>query len=323
MTDTPDSQPSAEAASAQTTSAQAASAQAASAQGDGGDHTETETHGWTIDVPDHPTRQDSPEYVAARRQMNEIASQATGLMYGPGPFQDHHGGALWLKDAQGWFMVRNCAGIEWSAQFCLDGNVRVLTADLRWVPIKEVTEGQTLLGFDEESLPGLWRRWQPAEVLATRIIERPCYDLMFDDGTKIRASAEHRWLVNRGTATAPRGYHNTAVWVTTEDLRVARGWTPEQDDELRRLFQADAPTQRLPSGWAGRSTACIAEHPGLGCGRGTGIAVRVMSCRVRLWPPLSVDSGVLLACSSWLTCGTTTPHGAAATWPRPLMVRAG
>ena len=83
-------------------------------------HTETETHSWTIDVPDHPTRADSPEYVAAREKMNEIAGQATGLIYGPGPFQDHHGSALWLQDAQGWFMVRNLAGIEWSAQFCAD-----------------------------------------------------------------------------------------------------------------------------------------------------------------------------------------------------------
>jgi hypothetical protein len=83
-------------------------------------HTESQTHGWTIDVPNHPTRQDSPEYVAARQKMTEIAGQATGLIYGPGPFQDHHGGALWLQDAQGWFMVRNLAGIEWSAQFCAD-----------------------------------------------------------------------------------------------------------------------------------------------------------------------------------------------------------
>jgi len=83
-------------------------------------HTESQTHTWTIDVPDHPTRADSPEYVAARQKMNEIAAQAVGLIYGPGPFDDHHGGALWLQDAQGWFMVRNLAGIEWSAQFCAD-----------------------------------------------------------------------------------------------------------------------------------------------------------------------------------------------------------
>jgi hypothetical protein len=27
---------------------------------------------------------------------------------------------LWLKDEDGWFIVRNVAGIEWSAQFCAD-----------------------------------------------------------------------------------------------------------------------------------------------------------------------------------------------------------
>jgi hypothetical protein len=91
------------------------------------DHTETETHTWSVNIPDHPTRQDSPEYVAARKKMNDLAAQATGLIYGPGPFDDHHGSALWLQDSQGWFMVRNLAGIEWSAQFCAEpGKVDLL-----------------------------------------------------------------------------------------------------------------------------------------------------------------------------------------------------
>jgi Family of unknown function (DUF6424) len=83
-------------------------------------HSESEAHPWSINVPDHPQRADSPEYVAARTKMNQIATGATGLVYGQAPFQDHHGSALWLKDAQGWFLVRNLAGIEWSAQFCAD-----------------------------------------------------------------------------------------------------------------------------------------------------------------------------------------------------------
>ena len=83
-------------------------------------HPESESYGWVIDVGNHPARQDSPEYVAARGKMNQLAAQATGLIYGQGPFQDHHGGALWLQDSQGWFMVRNQAGVEWSAQFCAD-----------------------------------------------------------------------------------------------------------------------------------------------------------------------------------------------------------
>ena len=83
-------------------------------------HPESESHPWSINVPNHPTRADSPEYVAARTKMNEIAGQAPGMIYGPAPYQDHHGGALWLQDAQGWFLVRNQAGVEWSAQFCAD-----------------------------------------------------------------------------------------------------------------------------------------------------------------------------------------------------------
>ena len=58
--------------------------------------------------------------MAAKKKMNEIAATSTGLIYGSPPYQDHHGSALWMKDAQGWFMVRNLAGIEWSAQFCAD-----------------------------------------------------------------------------------------------------------------------------------------------------------------------------------------------------------
>jgi uncharacterized protein DUF6424 len=79
-------------------------------------HGEYEDHKWDINVPDHPTRADSPEYVAARKQMIELAANTTGLIYGSAPFQDHHGSALWLKDVQGWFLVRNLAGREYPAR---------------------------------------------------------------------------------------------------------------------------------------------------------------------------------------------------------------
>jgi hypothetical protein len=52
--------------------------------------------------------------------MNKMAKNVKGFFYGASPYQDHHGGGLWLKDDEGWFVVRNVAGIEWSAQFCAD-----------------------------------------------------------------------------------------------------------------------------------------------------------------------------------------------------------
>jgi hypothetical protein len=88
--------------------------------GGSGTHTHGEDHPWTIQIPDHPKRTESAVYVKARKKMNEIARSIDGFEYGPAPYHDHHGGGLWLKDDDGWFLVRNMIGIEWSAQFCAD-----------------------------------------------------------------------------------------------------------------------------------------------------------------------------------------------------------
>jgi Family of unknown function (DUF6424) len=177
-------------------------------------HTETETHPWSVNVADHPQRADSPEYSAAKKKMNEIATQATGLLYGPGPFQDHHGGALWLQDSQGWFMVRNLAGIEWSAQFCVSADMRILTADLRWIPAGEVRVGDHLAGFDESVPASGSRQWRRSVVERAEVITRPCYDVVFADGSRACATADHLWLAcdpsHSGYAT-PGWYRTDAL----------------------------------------------------------------------------------------------------------------
>lgn len=87
---------------------------------DDGDHAEHEDHPWTRRIPDHPPRSETPTYRDARDRMNEIAEALPDFFYGPPDYEDHHGGGLWLKDEEGWFLVRNVVGIEWSAQFCAD-----------------------------------------------------------------------------------------------------------------------------------------------------------------------------------------------------------
>ena len=85
-----------------------------------GVHTEHEDHTWTIRIAGHPPRSDSPEYVKTRALMNKLAREVPSMFYGHPPYQDHHGGALWVRDDEGWFLVRNLAGIEWSSQFAAD-----------------------------------------------------------------------------------------------------------------------------------------------------------------------------------------------------------
>src|SRR5581483_7042527 len=71
----------------------------------------------------------------------------------------------------------------------------VLTADLRWVEAGSVEEGDTLVGFDEVAPPNARRRYRTATVEAVAPLVLPCYDLTFDDGTQVRASYDHKWLV--------------------------------------------------------------------------------------------------------------------------------
>lgn len=49
----------------------------------------------------------------------QVAPDVQKVFGGP-PYQDHHGGGVWLKDSQGWQLVLGLAGCEWSMQFCAD-----------------------------------------------------------------------------------------------------------------------------------------------------------------------------------------------------------
>src|SRR5262249_32589441 len=89
-------------------------------KGTGGTHAEHEDHPWTIRIADHPRRTDSREYIASRKNTNAMPKGEKNWFFGHQPYEDHHGGGLWVKDEDGWFVVRNLAGIEWSAQFCAD-----------------------------------------------------------------------------------------------------------------------------------------------------------------------------------------------------------
>lgn len=81
-------------------------------------------HPWKIRLVKHPKRDESPNFRAAKTTAGKILQEMTAadaaLPYGPGPYEMHHGGSLWVKAAGGWRMYRARVGIEWSMQFCAD-----------------------------------------------------------------------------------------------------------------------------------------------------------------------------------------------------------
>jgi hypothetical protein len=86
-----------------------------------GTHTHGETHPWKIRIPDHAGRKESSTFRAAKRAAKKIMATLKGREpFGPGPWQMHHGGSLWVFSDGEWKLFMNTVGMEWSAQFCAD-----------------------------------------------------------------------------------------------------------------------------------------------------------------------------------------------------------
>lgn len=81
---------------------------------------------------------------------------------------------------------------------CLDPETKVLTADLRWIALKDVTVGMELVATDESPTLGLGRgngiqKMRTATVEKVWGAKRQAYRISFDDGRSVICSAEHRW----------------------------------------------------------------------------------------------------------------------------------
>jgi hypothetical protein len=85
-----------------------------------GTHTRQEDFPWMIAVVEHPERRDSPAFVRSRTLMRKLVATTPDWILEGDSYQDHHGGSVWVKDADGWLCLQLPLGIEWSAQFCAD-----------------------------------------------------------------------------------------------------------------------------------------------------------------------------------------------------------
>ena len=100
---------------------------------------------------------------------------------------------------------------EFRMSYCVTPETKILTSDLRWVRADSIKVGDKLIGFDENP-PKRYgqRKFNETLVEDVGVIERPCYEVTLEDGTKVTCSEEHQWLVfTSGSRT---------VWKQTKDL---------------------------------------------------------------------------------------------------------
>ncbi len=103
--------------------------------------------------------------------------------------------------------------------YCPTPEQRVLTDDLRWVPAGDLRIGDGLFSFDEHpheigSCGKRRRRMRPARVVVAEPVKRTIIRLELEDGSSIRASSEHPWLVATKVS-------RNQTWKTSEELFTA------------------------------------------------------------------------------------------------------
>ena len=96
-------------------------------------------------------------------------------------------------------------GCEHGCVYCLDGETSILIADGSVKPLADIRPGDEIYGTEKR---GHYRRYVKTKVLAHWQTRKPSYRVCLSDGTELLASADHRFLTERGWKFVTRGDRN-------------------------------------------------------------------------------------------------------------------
>jgi hypothetical protein len=116
--------------------------------------------------------------------------------------------------------------------YCLHPDHKVLTTDLRYIPLRDMKVGDKLIGFDEQ--PGGQReprQYRTATVEKHDLDYAPLFSVKLSDGKEFKVTKEHQWFVHNGS---------TYVWKETSQLRVGYDTIPKLFDEWAQIEDRDA-----------------------------------------------------------------------------------
>ena len=93
---------------------------------------------------------------------------------------------------------------------CLTPDHKILTSDLRYIPLSDVKVGDEVISVDENVGEDKHRRFKTGKVLAHKIEKDLVYKVTLSDGTEFKVTDDHKWLVKTGSKY---------LWKETNQLR--------------------------------------------------------------------------------------------------------
>jgi len=129
-------------------------------------------------------------------------------------------------------------GCSHSCNYCLYGATPVLMADGRTRPIEDLEVGDEIIGTERQ---GSYRRYVRTRVLNHWSTIKPVWEVKLEDGTRILASGDHRFLTERGwkhVENSPRSEPDRPHLTTNNELRGTGHFAdgPRQTDDYKRGY---------------------------------------------------------------------------------------
>ncbi len=130
-------------------------------------------------------------------------------------------------------------GCEHGCIYCVSGDTRILMGDGRTKSIARLGVGEEIYGTVRR---GWYRRYVKSRVLAHWSVIKPAYRILLEDGTRIVAGGDHRFLTERGwkfvTGTLTSGEMQRPHLTVNNKLMGTGGFAPEvvKDDDYRRGY---------------------------------------------------------------------------------------
>ena len=129
-------------------------------------------------------------------------------------------------------------GCSHSCSYCLEGDTPILMADGRTKLLAEVRVGDSVYGTVWD---GKYRRYVTTQVLAHWQTVKPAYRVTLQDGTKLIASGDHRFLTTRGwkhvTGTEHGRHRRSHLTVNNKIMGTGQFAPPPKDEpEYRRGY---------------------------------------------------------------------------------------
>jgi DNA repair photolyase len=129
-------------------------------------------------------------------------------------------------------------GCSHACSYCVSGDTWILLADGRTAPMCDVKVGDRIYGTRRE---GAHRRFVETDVLAKWSSIKPAWEVRLEDGTRLIASDEHRFLTSRGWkhVTGSESGPPQRPHLTLESRLLGPGGfveQPEQDSDYRRGY---------------------------------------------------------------------------------------